>query len=298
MTSNLTIHLDQLEAPEPVLVHGLTGFMDAGSAGALVVRHLIDSLAHRVVAEWNIDGLFDYRARRPRTIFNADRYTSVELPRLRLLEIKDATGRPFLLLEGVEPDLGWQSVVADVIALVDKYRVSLVVGAHAIPWPAPHTRPMQVTAHGTDPELLVGNQPWVGELTVPGSLTGFLEYSLGQAGHKAVGYAAHVPHYLVNTEYVPAAMALLSRIEKAAGLALGIEALLDPCAGVNAAIDEEVASQPELQELISGLEQQYEMVMRARDAATWSAELMEDPSVADAVEQFLAELDAQGRGEA
>lgn len=322
MTSQLVrVLVDRVESPAPVLVHALTGFMDAGSAGALAVSHLERNLTHRVVAEWDVDAVFDYRARRPSTIFEADHYASIEMPSLRLLEVKDLTDQSFLLLSGSEPDLGWRTIASDVIELVESLGVRLTVGIHAIPWPAPHTRPTQVTAHATDASLIPGNQPWVGALKVPGSISGLIELSLGQKGHPALGYAAHVPHYLAQSEYMPAARTLIDKLQGVTGLDLDLASLDDPSRQFLEQVDGEIAGQEEFQALVTGLEQQHDLVMRARGA--WDSSLadsspadsvsgtagsgaaepdgspsaMSEEDIAAAVERFLAELDAQGRGE-
>lgn len=312
MTSQLVrLHVERLETDAPVLVHGLSGFMDAGSAGELAVSHLERSLTHRLVAEWDVDAIFDYRARRPSTLFEADHYVSVDMPSLRLLEVKDMAGRSFLLLRGVEPDLAWRTVADDVIELAERFAARLTVGIHAIPWPAPHTRPTQVTAHATDPALIPGNQPWVGSLRVPGSLSGLLELSLGERGHPALGYAAHVPHYLAQSEFAPGARALIERVEMATGLDLDLASLDDPARQFLEQVDSEVAGQEEFQTMIAGLEQQHDLIMRARESSAPDSSAPDasatdssatslptsDEAIAAAVEQFLAELDAQGRGE-
>ena len=49
----------------PVLVVALDGFLDAGSASALAVGHLQDGRAGTVVASFEVDEFYDYRARRP-----------------------------------------------------------------------------------------------------------------------------------------------------------------------------------------------------------------------------------------
>jgi len=48
-----------------VLVHVLTGFIDAGQAGALARDHLLATMQHRRVATFDVDRLLDYRSRRP-----------------------------------------------------------------------------------------------------------------------------------------------------------------------------------------------------------------------------------------
>ena len=94
-----------------VLIHSLTGYMDAGGGGRLAVQHILDTLENRPVAYFHIDAFYDYRGRRPRTVFDSDHYVSMDMPHLTLSEVTDESGQQFLLLHGVEPDMGWQSVV-------------------------------------------------------------------------------------------------------------------------------------------------------------------------------------------
>ncbi len=276
-----------------VLVHGLTGFMDAGSGGRLAIKHILDSLENRPVAYFHIDGLYDYRARRPRTMFDSDHYESMDLPHLTLSEVTDAEGQKFLLLHGVEPDLGWQSVVRSVVELIRTYGVRLTVGIHAIPWPAPHTRPVEITAHSSEPELLGIHQPWVGQVEIPGSMAGLIELNLGQQKLPAVGYAAHVPHYLANSEYPKAALALLDQIALNTGLVIPRDDLRQSALEMDEQINQQVSAVAENQEVVENLEQQHDDVMKSRRELTATPEgnLVSGEELAAALEQYLAELD-------
>src|SRR6185436_3670615 len=105
----------------------------------------------------------------------------------------------------------------------------------------PHTRPSGVTAHATDPALVAGREPWVGTVQVPGSIGNLLEYRLGQAGHQAMGFAVHVPHYLSQAEYPDAAVALLENVAGATGLSLPTAELREAAQRTREQIDEQVA---------------------------------------------------------
>ena len=60
---------------------------------------------------------------------------------------------------------------------------------------------------------------------MPGSAVGLMELRLGEAGHDAMGFAVHVPHYLARAEYPQAARVLVDHVGVAAGLYLSTEAL-------------------------------------------------------------------------
>jgi predicted ATP-grasp superfamily ATP-dependent carboligase len=247
----------------PVLVHALSGFIDAGSAGRLVREHLMQSYEHEVVATFDVDRLLDYRSRRPPMIFEADHWESYEDPSLALHVVTDAAGQQFLLLEGAEPDVAWERFIAAVRGLVERFDVRLTIGLHGIPMGVPHTRPSAVTAHATRAELVAGREPWIGTVQVPGSVGNLLELRLGRAGHDAMGFAVHVPHYLSQADYPQAAAVLLDSLTEASGLSLPSTALRAAGETTRAAIDEQVEESSEVAAVVRALEQQYDAYVSA-----------------------------------
>lgn len=292
-----TLTTEDFDLGGPVLLHSMAGFLDAGSAGRLAVEQLTTVLPRTVVAQFDIDDLFDYRARRPRMTFLSDHYASVELPQLSLSQLTDLEGTRFLLLHGAEPDFGWQRVVDAATQLVDRFAVRLTVGMHAIPWPAPHTRPVSLTAHATDRALVADRTSWVGALEVPGHLAGLLELSLGRAGHDAMGFAAHVPHYLAAGEHPRAALALLEAVSSATGLVLPLDSLREAADRSDHETTAQIAANPENVEAVHALETQYDAFVSQRGSllANDAGQLPSGDELAEQVEQFLAEMDARGR---
>ncbi len=287
-------HHDSVTTPAPVLVHALQGVLEAGSAVTSVADYLL-TRPRRLIAEFDTDSLIDYRGQRPAMTFVRDHYASVDLPRIEIHEVVDAAGQPFLVLTGPEPDLQWQRFVGSVIGLMEQWDVRLAVGVGAIPWPAPHTRPLEMSAHATDSSLIPGYQPWVGALRVPAHVSGLLEYELGQRDHSALGYAVHVPHYLAQIRYPRAALQLLDAVQRATGLTLPTDDLAREAASVDADVVAQVAASAELQALVAALEAQHDEALAVRSRAADGddpidvAELPSADDLAAQVEQFLAE---------
>jgi predicted ATP-grasp superfamily ATP-dependent carboligase len=280
-----------LEADQPILLHSLTGFLDAGSAGRLAVEHLLAVTEHTTIATFDVDVLYDYRARRPRMTFLTDHYGEIDLPELRVDRLVDASGRPFLLLHGPEPDFKWQRFSSDAVWLAKEYDVSLALGMHAVPWPAPHTRPVNVTAHSNDPVLVADRRAFVGDLEVPAHMAGYLEMAMGEHGVPAMGFAAHVPHYLSASQYPRAAVALLESISAQTGLLLPLDDLRTQAESADADIDLQVSGEAENIEAIKLLEHQYDDYMARFEQANESDDITElDPKeFVDQVERFLAD---------
>ena len=278
------------ELSSPALLFCLSGFIDAGQAGRLAAEHLLETLEHRLLAAFELDEVYDYRARRPVMTFDSDHWKDYATPTLHLYLARDLDGQAFLLLVGPEPDLQWERFAAAVGQLVERYAVRLSIGAHAIPMGVPHTRPVGVTAHSTDPSRVTGYRKWVGQIQVPGHMTGLLELRLGESGHEAAGFAVHVPHYLAQNEYPAAAQVLLESLGRLGGLRLPIQALATAGEQVQAAIAAQVAEQPEVQAVVRALEEQYDALVEQEDSpiGPGPADLPSGDELGAELERFLA----------
>ncbi len=291
-------HLVELVAAPPerglVLVHALDGFLSAGQAGRLAAQQLMggDADSGTVVARFDVDTLFDYRARRPALAFDGDHYADYDEPRLDVRRLVDAAGTPYLLFTGPEPDYRWEGFTSAVGRLVDELGVRLVVGLGAVPMGVPHTRPVVVTAHATRPDLVDRPNIWSGRLTVPASAQALLELRLGQAGQDAMGYVAHVPHYVSAVEFPAASVTLLEAAGAAAGLTFDLDALRAAARSSVEEVDRQVAEQ-DGQEVLTALEEQYDAFSRGAGQSMLAHD--EDLPSADQLgqqfEQFLAGLD-------
>ncbi|WP_043723862.1 proteasome assembly chaperone family protein [Kutzneria sp. 744] len=276
-----------------VLLVNFDGFVDAGSAGKLVVEHLLERFENRVVATFDVDRLIDYRSRRPIMTYSTDRWESYQTPTLDVRLLHDTAGTPFLILNGPEPDHEWELFIAAVKALMDRWGVRLVASFHGIPMGAPHTRALGVTAHATRPELVGDHQQMPNTLQVPASITALLEFRLGEADRDAVGYAAHVPHYLAQTAYPTAAVTLLDAIVKATGLDLPDDSLRESARRAAVEIDRQVSESAEVADVVHALERQYDTFAEAAGKPSLLSDVLEQMPTADELgdqfEQFLAE---------
>jgi len=218
-----------------------------------------------LVASFAIDELLDYRSRRPLMTFNTDHFTAYDNPELNLYALHDTLGTPFLLLAGMEPDLRWERFITAVRLLAERLGVRQVIGLGTIPMAVPHTRPVTMTAHSSNNELIADHQPWVGEVQVPASVSNLLEYRLSQHGHDTVGFTVHVPHYLAQTDYPPAAEALLAEVARVASLDFPFAELSKAGAEVHEKVNEQVESSAEVAQVVTALERQYDAFVAAQE---------------------------------
>ncbi|MCQ6556136.1 PAC2 family protein [Streptomyces sp. C10-9-1] len=278
-----------------VMLYHFEGYIDAGETGDQIVGHLLDTLPHQVVARFDHDRLVDYRARRPLLTFRRDRWTAYDTPTLELRLVQDATGAPFLLLSGPEPDVEWERFAAAVRQIAERLRVRLAVNFHGIPMGVPHTRPVGLTPHGNRADLVPGHRSPFDEAQVPGSAEALVEYRLMQAGRDVLGVAAHVPHYVARSAYPDAALTALEAITAATGIVLpGVaHALRTAAQRTQTEIERQIREgDEELTALVQGLEHQYDAIAGAETRGSLVAEPVDLPS-ADEIgrefERFLAE---------
>jgi hypothetical protein len=280
----------------PILIQALDGFIDAGAVRHLVRTHLLDSLPHRVVATFDVDALLDYRARRPYMTFQRDHWAEYDEPVLALYAVTDAAGTEFLLLSGPEPDSQWERFTAAVVQLVEQFRVRLTIGISAIPMAVPHTRGVSMTTHGTRPDIVPPSRQWIDTVQVPASAGALLEYRLGQAGHDAISFAVHVPHYVSQMQFAPAALSVLESIANVSKLDLAGDALREAAEATMALVDSQVADSPDVAAAVHALEEQYDAFVRGQGKgllAEGATQLPTADEIGAELERFLAQ---QSRG--
>ncbi|MGW2178635.1 PAC2 family protein [Streptomyces sp. NPDC001732] len=278
-----------------VMLYHFDGYIDAGETGEQIVDGLLETLPHQVVARFDHDRLIDYRARRPLLTFRRDRWAGYETPTLAVRVVQDATGAPFLLLSGPEPDVEWERFASAVEQIVERLGVRLAVNFHGIPMGVPHTRPVGITPHGNRTDLMPGHRSPFDEAQVPGSAETLVEYRLMESGHDVLGVAAHVPHYVARSAYPDAALTALESITAATGLVLPTvaHALRTEAHRTQTEIERQIGQgDEELVSLVEGLEHQYDAVAGSETRGNLVAEPVDLPS-ADEIglefERFLAE---------
>lgn len=278
-----------------VMLYHFDGYIDAGETGEQIVGGLLDSLPHQVVARFDHDRLVDYRARRPLLTFRRDRWAGYETPAIDVRLVQDATGAPFLLLSGPEPDVEWERFAVAVRQIVERLGVRLSVNFHGIPMGVPHTRPVGITPHGNRTDLMPGHKSPFDEAQVPGSAESLVEYRLMEAGHDVLGVATHVPHYVARSAYPDAALTALEAITAATGLVLPTVAhgLRTAAHRTQTEIERQIGEgDEELVALVQGLEHQYDAVAGAESRGNLVAEPVDLPSADELgreFERFLAE---------
>lgn len=205
--------VDDSDLVAPTVVVAFDAWVDAGSASTSAVEALVGESAP-LVADFEIDLLYDYRARRPTLDILDGRPTSLNWPSLTISRTRLGE-RDVLVFTGPEPDFRWRELADDVVDFAREVEVEQWISLGAIPAAVPHTRPVPILGTESSSGLLRGDVQAGprGRLRVPSAAISVLDLAMAEAGIPSLGYFAQIPHY-INGEYPPAAVALLDAVAR------------------------------------------------------------------------------------
>jgi hypothetical protein len=194
----------------PTMVGAFDGWVDAGNAATAALRRLAADAP--VVATFDADALFDYRARRPTLQIVDGKLAELTWPELVIRRVRVAE-TDLLVLAGPEPDDRWQAFSVAVVEIAQRLGVVEWVSLGAIPAAVPHTRSVPVLGTTSEPGRLRGDvRPGpAGLLRVPAAAVSVLEMAMAEGGIPAVGYFAQVPHY-ISGPYPAASLELMTAL--------------------------------------------------------------------------------------
>ena len=268
----------------PSLVAAFDGWVDAGAAATTALEQLIDDAP--VVARFDADVLFDYRARRPPLEIVDGKLTELTWHELVLRRVRVAD-RDLLVLVGAEPDYRWRAFAADIVELTRALEVAEWISLGAIPAAVPHTRPVPIIGTEAAPGLLRGDvlPGPAGVLRVPAALLSALELEVSAAGIPALGYFAQVPHY-VSGPYANASVELLRALGNHLGADLPADSLEAEARELRARLDTATGLDETTRSYVERLESMYD-----EQRLPSGSDLISD------IERFLRDQGSQGQGQ-
>jgi hypothetical protein len=281
------VALYRLDDPGPLtrraVLVALDGWVDAGSASTTAAALI--AAGSDVVATFDADRIFDYRARRPTLDIEDGRLSEMTWPAFGL-RLARRPERDIVVLTGPEPDYRWPSLADAVVEAATSLGIVEWVSIGAIPAAVPHTRAVPILGTASRPGLLRGDiRPGpAGLLRVPAALVSVLEMRAADAGITAVGYFAQVPHY-VSGPYPPAALALHRAVARHLEVDLDSGALDDESEQLRSRLDAATAADESTRGYVERLEA---MVDEER--------LPAGDDLISEIEQFLRDQGGEGRG--
>jgi predicted ATP-grasp superfamily ATP-dependent carboligase len=243
----------------PAMVCAFQGWNDAGDAASSAVSFLASALNARRFARIDSEEFYDFQANRPCVRFADGGKREIVWPSVEVFEAPAPRApRDLVLVQGVEPSMRWRSFSANLIDLAEALGVQVVVSLGALLGDVPHTRPVAITGHASDPALVerLGMQPSTYE--GPTGIVGILHSACSEAGMPTASLWAGVPHYVAAAANPKAALALVRRVEGLIGVSVDVSELESAAADYERQVDRAVQSDPDILAFVEGLEQRAE----------------------------------------
>jgi predicted ATP-grasp superfamily ATP-dependent carboligase len=243
----------------PAMVCAFQGWNDAGDAASSAVSFLASSLQARRFARIDSEEFYDFQSNRPSVQFNEENEREIVWPAVEVFEAPAPRApRDLVLVQGVEPSLRWRSFTRHIVDLAEALGVQVVVSLGALLGDVPHTRPVAMSGHATDPALMerLGMQGSTYE--GPTGIVGVLHAACAQAGLPSASLWAGVPHYVAAATNPKAALALVRRVEGLIGVSVDVSELESAAADYERQVGLAVQSDPDIQAFVERLEQAAE----------------------------------------
>jgi len=243
----------------PAMVCAFQGWNDAGDAASSAVSFLASSLQARRFARIDSEEFYDFQTNRPSVQFNDENEREIVWPAVEVLEATAPRApRDLVLVQGVEPSLRWRSFTGHIVELAEALGVQVVVSLGALLGDVPHTRPVSMSGHATDPALMerLGMQGSTYE--GPTGIVGVLHAACAQAGLPSASLWAGVPHYVAAAANPKAALALVRRVEGLIGVSVDVSELESAAVDYERQVGLAVQSDPDIQAFVERLEQAAE----------------------------------------
>lgn len=243
----------------PAMVCAFQGWNDAGDAASGAVSFLASALGARRFARIDSEDFYDFQANRPCVRFGVEDKREIVWPTVEIFEAPAPRApRDLVLVQGVEPSMRWRAFSSHVIDLAEALGVQVVVSLGALLGDVPHTRPVPMTGHASDPALMerLGIQGSTYE--GPTGIVGVLHHACAEAGLPSVSLWAAVPHYVAAASNPKAALALVRRLEGLIGVSVDVSELESTATDYERQVGLAVQSDPDIQAFVERLEQAAE----------------------------------------
>jgi predicted ATP-grasp superfamily ATP-dependent carboligase len=245
----------------PAMVCAFQGWNDAGDAASSAVSFLSSSLDARRFARIDSEEFYDFQANRPSVQFNDANEREIVWPTVEVFEAPAPRApRDLVLVQGVEPSLRWRAFCSHIVDLAEALGVQVVVTLGALLGDVPHTRPVAISGHASDPALLerAGMQGSTSTYEGPTGIVGVLHHACAQAGLPSASLWAGVPHYVAAAANPKAALALVRRVEGLIGVSVDVSELESAATDYERQVGLAVQSDPDIQAFVERLEQAAE----------------------------------------
>jgi hypothetical protein len=240
---------------DPLMIVVLTGWVDAGNAGAGSVAALRDQL--EPVDDFGTIDLTDFldlQQTRPTARFAEGGLRVIDWPQITFAA--GSAGRDVVLVHGPESSLSWSTLATTITEVAARLGVQQAATIGGMPALVSHRRAVPVLATASSRSLAQELAPLRPDYAGPTGMQTVVQRTLGDAGIACAGLWAQVPQYLSGSASPPAIRAVLRRLVELYGLDLDLGSLDARCTAYTARVEEGLEARPDVKEIVDRLDRE------------------------------------------
>ncbi|MGB1489310.1 MAG: proteasome assembly chaperone family protein [Acidimicrobiales bacterium] len=276
--SEFGMDIDDSSTKAPVMVIAFAGWNDAGGASTWAIRSLIEKTIATEILTFDSEEFYDFSRERP-TVHLDGESRFLSWPKNTISLSNDGS---LLLMEGVEPQLNWQTFTQNVLAEAQKYNVSMIITLGSLLAEVPHSRPVLIHGVSENTEINRTYGLQTSSYEGPTGIIGVINQLSTDAGIPNMSFWATVPNYVAGAESPKAALALIERLKTTLNLSLNTTDLEIASSAYERQINQIIEGDEDTSKYVDELEDNY-------DAGDYEVASPED-FVKD-VENFLRDQD-------
>jgi predicted ATP-grasp superfamily ATP-dependent carboligase len=276
--SEFGMDIDDSSTKAPVMVIAFAGWNDAGGASTWAIRSLIEKTIATEILTFDSEEFYDFSRERP-TVHLDGESRFLSWPKNTISLSNDGS---LLLMEGVEPQLNWQTFTQNILAEAQKYNVSMIITLGSLLAEVPHSRPVLIHGVSENTEINRTYGLQTSSYEGPTGIIGVINQLSTDAGIPNMSFWATVPNYVAGAESPKAALALIERLKTTLNLSLNTTDLEIASSAYERQINQIIEGDEDTSKYVDELENNY-------DAGDYEVASPED-FVKD-VENFLRDQD-------
>ena len=252
--SEFGMDIDDSSAKAPIMVLAFAGWNDAGGASTWAIRSLIEKTIATEILTFDSEEFYDFSRERPTVQLDGEsRFLS--WPKNTISLSNDGS---LLFMEGVEPQLNWQTFTQNILAEAKKYNVSMIVTLGSLLAEVPHSRPVLIHGVSENTEINRTYGLQTSSYEGPTGIIGVINQLSTDAGIPNMSFWATVPNYVAGAESPKAALALIERLKTTLNLSLNTTDLEIASSAYERQINQIIEGDEDTSKYVDELEDSYD----------------------------------------
>ncbi len=270
---------------DPVVVVAFRGWNDAASAASTAIASIGEQRGATRIGAVDPEEFYDFQVTRPIIDLTGPAHT-LSWPEVEIMAARcpDADHDLILVLGG-EPSMRWPTFCRLLLDAVQALGARRFVTLGALLADVPHTRDVTLTVMATQDGLAEGMDTRPPTYRGPTGIVGVLHVLAAERGMEAVSLWAPTSHYAAGVVNHKAELALVEGVGRVTGVTLDTTDIRSNAREFEEQVDQVVAGDPRLQQLVEQLEQAAE----EEEAGMGDQELPSGDELVAELERFLRE---------